>query len=121
MYAIIGITGNVGSAVAGALLKAGKSVRGIVRDKARATAWAEKGVEQATADVTDAASMEKAFHGAEGVFIMVPPNFAPAQDYPETRAIVAVLRQALAAARPANSRSSPLPTASNRSASRTAI
>jgi uncharacterized protein YbjT (DUF2867 family) len=45
--------------------------------------------------------MEKAFHGAEGVFIMVPPNFAPAQDYPETRAIVAVLRQALAAARPA--------------------
>jgi uncharacterized protein YbjT (DUF2867 family) len=101
MYAIIGITGNVGSAVAGALLKAGKSVRGIVRDKARATAWAEKGVELATADVTDAASMEKAFHGAEGVFIMVPPNFAPAQDYPETRAIVAVLRQALAAARPA--------------------
>lgn len=100
MYAITGITGNVGGAAARALLKAGKKVRGIVRDKSKATAWAAQGVELFTADVQDAAAMEKAFRGTEGVFIMVPPNFAPAVNYPETRAIVSMLRQALTAARP---------------------
>jgi uncharacterized protein YbjT (DUF2867 family) len=44
--------------------------------------------------------MEKAFRGAEGVFVMVPPNFASAANYPETRAIISVLRRALEAARP---------------------
>ena len=100
MYAIIGITGNVGGAAARALLAAGKSVRGIVRDRAKAARWAEQGVELVTADVNDEATLAKTFDGAEGVFVMVPPNFAPAPDFPETRAIVAVLRRALAAARP---------------------
>ena len=36
----------------------------------------------------------------EGVLVMIPPNFAPEPDVPETRAIVAALRQALDAARP---------------------
>jgi len=101
MFAIIGISGNVGGAAARALLKAGKSVRGVVRDQARAVSWAEKGVELVTADVNDAPALEKAFCGLEGVFVMAPPNFAPEKGYPETRAIVSSLRQALAAARPA--------------------
>jgi NAD(P)H dehydrogenase (quinone) len=100
MYAITGITGNVGGAVARALLKAGKKVRGIVRDPAKAAAWAAEGVELFAADVQDLTAMEKAFHGTEGVFVMVPPNFAPAANYPETRAIISVVRRALEAARP---------------------
>jgi len=35
-----------------------------------------------------------------GVFVMIPGNFAPAKDFPETRAIVAALGSALAKARP---------------------
>ena len=101
MYAITGITGNVGGATARALLKAGKKVRGIVRDKARAAEWAAAGVELAVADARDAAGLEKAFRDAEGVFVMIPANFAPAPGYPEARAIVTALRQALAAVRPA--------------------
>lgn len=101
MYAITGITGNVGGAAARALLQAGKKVRGIVRDKTRAAEWAAAGVELAVADAHDAAALEKAFRDVEGVFVMVPPNFAPTPGYPETRAIVAALRQALAAVRPA--------------------
>jgi NAD(P)H dehydrogenase (quinone) len=100
MYTIMGITGQVGGATAHALLKAGKKVRGVVRDKVKAASWAAKGVELVVADVQDAASLEKAFQGAEGVFVMVPPNFAPAPGYPETRATVAVLRQVLAKVRP---------------------
>ena len=100
MYTIMGITGQVGGATARALLKAGKKVRGIVRDKSKATSWEQAGVELVTADVNDVASMKAALSGAEGAFIMVPPNFAPAPGYPETRQIVSRLRQALDAVRP---------------------
>jgi NAD(P)H dehydrogenase (quinone) len=100
MYTIMGITGQVGGATARALLKAGKKVRGIVRDKSKAAAWERTGVELVTADGRDVVSMKAALSGAEGVFIMVPPNFAPAAGYPETRQVVATIRQALDVARP---------------------
>ena len=101
MYTIIGITGQVGGAAARALLKDGKKVRAIVRDKAKASAWEAAGVELVVASLDDASALEAAFRGAEGVFAMVPPCFAPAAGYPETRGIVAVLRRALEAAKPA--------------------
>jgi uncharacterized protein YbjT (DUF2867 family) len=100
MYAILGITGNVGGATARALLKAGKKVRGIVRDKARASGWQAAGAELAVADVHDVGSLEKAMLDVAGAFIMIPPNFAPKPGYPETKAIVATLRQAVATAKP---------------------
>ncbi len=101
MFTIMGITGQVGGATARALLKAEKSVRGIVRDKAKAAHWEAEGVELAAVpDASDAAALETAFRDSEGVFVMIPPNFAPAPGFPETRGIVAALRQALAAARP---------------------
>jgi len=101
MYAIMGITGKVGGSTARALLKDGEKVRGIVRNRAKATEWEAAGVELAVAGMDDAAALESSFRGVEGVFVMIPPNFAPAAGYPETRAIVAALHKALAAARPA--------------------
>ena len=100
MYAITGITGRVGGAAAGALLAAGRSIRAIVRDAAKGDAWAERGADIAVADALDIGAMTAAFTGVAGVFIMVPPYFAPAAGYPETRAIVATLREALSAANP---------------------
>ncbi len=101
MFTIMGITGQVGGAAARVLLKAGKSVRGIVRDKAKAAHWEAEGVELAVvSDASDAAALEAAFRDSEGVFVMIPPNFAPAPGFPETRGIVAALRLALAAVRP---------------------
>ncbi len=100
MYAIMGITGKVGGATARALLQAGKKVRGIVRDQAKAAAWAKQGVELVVADSNDAAALEAAFRGAEGVFIMVPPNFTPAPGYPEAQEVARALRGALLAAQP---------------------
>ena len=49
MFAVMGITGNVGGAIADTLLLHGKRVRGIVRDEAKAQAWKDRGVELVTA------------------------------------------------------------------------
>src|ERR1700686_5048089 len=100
MYAITGITGNVGGSVAHNLLAAGRSVRAVVRDIGKGNVWAERGCEVVTADITDATSLASAFKGAEGVFVLVPPNFDPSPGFPEARGIAATLRTALEAARP---------------------
>ncbi len=100
MYAITGITGNVGGATAKALINAGKKVRGVVRDKAKAADWAKAGIELAVADINDANALSEAFRGCEGVFVLVPPNFDPLPEFPEARAIGATLKTALEAARP---------------------
>src|SRR5258708_7607753 len=100
MYAITGITGNVGSATARALLKAGKKVRGVVRNKVKAAHWEKAGVELVVADMNDANALGEAFFGCEGVFVLVPPNFDPLPEFPEARAIGATLKSALETARP---------------------
>jgi len=53
MFAVMGITGNVGGAIARTLLQHGKKVRGIVRDESKAQAWKDQGVELVTADYDD--------------------------------------------------------------------
>jgi uncharacterized protein YbjT (DUF2867 family) len=101
MYAITGITGQVGSALGQQLLAAGLPVRAVVRDAAKGAAWAARGAEVALADVNDAAALTRAFHGAEAVFVLLPPTFDPSEGFPEARRSIAALREALAAARPA--------------------
>ncbi len=100
MYAITGITGNVGSVVARTLLERNLPVRAIVRDPGRASSWAERGCEVAVADINDTGSLTAAFSGAEGVFVLVPPNFDPEPGFPEARAIASTLKSAVAAATP---------------------
>jgi uncharacterized protein YbjT (DUF2867 family) len=101
MYAITGITGKVGGAVACNLLAAGLPVRAILRDAAKAKAWADRGCGVALAEMTDAAALAAAFAGAEAVFILPPPIFDPAPGFPEIRAVIAAVSEALLAARPA--------------------
>ncbi len=100
MYAIMGITGRVGAALATNLLQEGQKVRGIVREKAKAAHWEARGVELAVADYTDPVALEAAFDSAEGVFVMMPPYFTPAPGFPEAREVIASLRQAFDAVRP---------------------
>jgi NAD(P)H dehydrogenase (quinone) len=100
MFAVMGITGNVGGEVARNLLAAKLPVRGVVRDASKSGVWAQCGCELATADINDATALSAAFKGAEGVFVLVPPNFDPAPDFGEARAIAVTLRTALDAARP---------------------
>ena len=56
MFVITGATGNTGSVAAEALLAAGKKVRVVVRDAAKAKALAERGAEVFIADLSDEAA-----------------------------------------------------------------
>src|SRR6202046_5740064 len=100
MYAIVGITGRVGGSIAEDLLTQGEQIRAIVRDPEKAARWRDRGAEIAVADVDDSSALASAFEGTDGVFLMVPPNFAPAPGFPETRKTLASYYAALAKALP---------------------
>jgi uncharacterized protein YbjT (DUF2867 family) len=101
MFAITGITGNVGGELARTLLAARRPVRAVVRDARKGVEWAEYGCELAVADIQDVAALTEAFKGAEGVFVMVPSSFDPMPGFPEARKTAANLKAALEKARPA--------------------
>jgi len=74
MYVITGATGQTGKVVAQQLLAAGKPVRVIVRDAAKASELAAQGAEVVVAELKDQGALERAFRGAEGVYFISPPE-----------------------------------------------
>src|ERR1700726_3629871 len=100
MYAVTRITGKVGGTVAQTLLATGKKVRAVVRDEARARPWADKGCEVAIASIGDADALTAAFAGADGVFLMTPPDYDPEPGFPQTRANGIAIAKAIVAAPP---------------------
>ncbi|MBB3311632.1 uncharacterized protein YbjT (DUF2867 family) [Rhizobium sp. BK196] len=100
MFAVTGMTGKVGAAVADHLLKDGAKVRAVVRNPEKAAGWKERGCELAVADMNDTIALTLAFGGAEAVFLVIPPLFDPASGFPEVKGMLATLKTALEAARP---------------------
>jgi NAD(P)H dehydrogenase (quinone) len=100
MYAVMGVTGQVGGATARSLLGKGARVRAIARDASKATAWVARGCEPAVADLAEPNALVEAFRGAEAAFVMVPSMFDPSPGFPEARKAIAALRDALDSARP---------------------
>ena len=100
MFAITGITGNVGGELARNLLTANQPVRAVVRNLLKGKAWAERGCDLVSADINDAGALASAFKSAEGAFVLVPPNFDPSHDFREARAIAATLKSALEESHP---------------------
>jgi NAD(P)H dehydrogenase (quinone) len=100
MYAITGISGNVGGAAARALLAAGQPVRAVLRDPEKAKRWSDLGCEVAFAEMEDAAALTAAFAGATGVFVLPPSNFDPGPEFPEAKAVISAVTRALRAAPP---------------------
>lgn len=100
MYVITGITGKVGGALAHNLIKAGQPVRAVVRDAGKAAYWADLGCDVVFAEMEDAQALTAAFTGASGVFILPPPGFDPQPGFPEARAVISAVSQALQAAAP---------------------
>ncbi len=101
MFAVTGITGKVGAAVARSLLSADQPVRAVVRDRSRAAPWARLGCDIAVADLSDTEALTAAFAGTAGVFAMLPPVFDPAPGFPEAMGFINPLSAALARAKPA--------------------
>jgi uncharacterized protein YbjT (DUF2867 family) len=100
MYAITGITGQVGGALARTLLAAGQPVRAVVRDTGKGQYWKELGCELACADMADAIALAAAFSEVQGAFVLLPPTFDPTSGFSEARAYIAAVKSALATARP---------------------
>lgn len=75
MFVVIGATGNTGSAVVETLLSKKQPVRVIVRSADKGTAWKAKGADMAVASLDDVPALTKAFEGAKGVYLLVPPNY----------------------------------------------
>jgi len=72
MILLTGITGNIGGATARALLAQGAKFRALVRDTAKAAAWAAQGVELVQADLEDAASVKRALAGVDCALLVLP-------------------------------------------------
>jgi uncharacterized protein YbjT (DUF2867 family) len=100
MFAITGITGQVGGEVARNLLAAHQSVRGVARDVSKCKAWADRGCQLVSADINDVESLTAAFKDVDGAFVLVPPNFDPSPDFSEARKIADTLSSAFLAGRP---------------------
>ncbi|MBI3808024.1 MAG: NAD(P)H-binding protein [Nitrospirae bacterium] len=75
MFVVVGATGNTGSAVADTLLSRKQPVRIVVRSADKGASWKAKGAEIVVASLDDVPALTKAFQGAEGVYLLVPPNY----------------------------------------------
>lgn len=75
MFVVMGATGNTGSAVVETLLSRKQPVRIVVRSTDKGVAWKAKGAEIAVASLDDVSALTKAFEGAKGVYLLVPPNY----------------------------------------------
>ncbi len=75
MYVITGATGNTGKIIASTLLEAGKKVRIISRDAAKAKELTDKGAELFLGSTDDVELLKKAFNGALAVYAMLPMDW----------------------------------------------
>lgn len=100
MFLVMGITGRVGGATAQHLLAQTKKVRALVRNREKATSWADQGVELVEGDWNDAAAVESALEGVEGAFVMLPAVWAPSPDFREAKSVIANYVEALTRAAP---------------------
>ena len=100
MFLVMGITGKVGGATAEHLLAHGKEVRALVRNREKASSWANQGVELVDGDWNDSAAIERALKRVEGAFVMLPAVWAPSPDYKEAKGVIANYVEALTKAAP---------------------
>lgn len=74
MYVVLGASGNTGSVVARMLLEKGKKVRVVGRDASRLGDLVRLGAEVHTVDLNDAAALTDVFTGAQGAYLLIPPQ-----------------------------------------------
>jgi uncharacterized protein YbjT (DUF2867 family) len=100
MYLVMGINGKVGGATGRHLLKQGKQIRALVRNREKAAKWADQGVELIEGDWNDVTAVATALKGVEGAFVMLPAVWAPSPDFKEAKEVIANYVEALTKAGP---------------------
>jgi len=98
MFVISGVSGHVGSAAAEVLLGKGQKIKVLVRDKNKGAKWAQRGVEIAVGNLDDQAFLTQAIKGAQGVFFLLPPNFASIDILGDQKRLGATIAAAVKAA-----------------------
>jgi uncharacterized protein YbjT (DUF2867 family) len=76
MYVVFGANGHTGSVVAEKLIERGKRVRAVARDAKKLEPLRAKGADVLAANVLDATSVANALRGAEGAYLLIPPDNA---------------------------------------------
>lgn len=95
MHIILGGTGNVGSAVANALLAAGEPVTIVSHDPAKADEWEAKGAKVAIADILDVRELTDVLCSGKRAFLLNPPAATTSDtDAQERRTVEAILTAA---------------------------
>src|SRR6266481_253041 len=74
MYVILGATGHTGSVAARRLLDKGKKVRVMGRDSKKLAPFVSRGADAFPGDVLDTDTLSRGFAGAEGVYVLIPPD-----------------------------------------------
>ena len=74
MYAIAGVTGHTGKAVAETLHAKGQPIRVVVRDETKGASWKSRGAEVAVASVDDESALTGALRGVSGAYVLLPPD-----------------------------------------------
>ena len=83
MYTVFGASGHTGRIVAERLVAAGKSVRAVVRDAAKAP----RGTEPVVGNLADRDFVIHALAGAEAAYLIVPPDLKARDMLAQNRAI----------------------------------
>ncbi len=76
MICVFGASGNTGRAAAAALLKSGKKVRVVGRQREKLATLAQAGAESCVGDIESAGFVREALSGAEAAYVLIPPNMA---------------------------------------------
>lgn len=94
MFAVLGATGQVGSAVLRTLASKGLPIRAISRNARNAEALKAMGAEIVVADAYDADALAVAFAGVDGAFVMNPPSYASPDMFADAERVAAAIGQA---------------------------
>jgi uncharacterized protein YbjT (DUF2867 family) len=76
MYVVLGASGHTGHVVAKNLLERGQKVRVVGRSAERLQKFATQGAEVFVADAADGPALTKAFKGADGAYVLIPPDLS---------------------------------------------
>jgi uncharacterized protein YbjT (DUF2867 family) len=95
MHIILGGTGNVGSAVARALLKRREPVLVITRDSLKAEELCRDGADVALADVHDVETLRSVFRQGQRLFLLNPPAAPSSDTATEERCTLAAILSAI--------------------------
>ena len=95
IYVVLGATGQTGRATAEALTRSGKKVRVVVRDEGKGADWRERGTQIAVvADAADSEALARAFDGAEGAYVLIPPDYRSDDMFARAAAVAASIKEA---------------------------